>query len=174
MTVSKAEKLARELIALRLRFSDRDFEGAMSILSSGQLLELPLEGARRVKSLSRPKPNAKVRPTGQGRSEGAELAVQRLYEKVAGDETLEGFVRQFLDRQTLRTGSAIRAFAETLDLQLPRKLPSRIAILEHLVRQLLRLSHSERPPFVRQADELENGESSLQLWSDLIVKDRSV
>lgn len=172
MTVRKAERLARELIALRLKFSDRDFQEAISLLSSGSFLELPIEAAREATKGPQSRANSKARSRQQDRSLGVELAIERLKDRAAGDETLQSFVRQFLNREILRSGPAVRAFAETLGLQLSRKLPSRIATAETLVKQLLKLPTSDRAPFVQQAGELDGGESSLQLWSDVIVKDR--
>lgn len=171
MTLKKAEKLARELMALRLRFSDQDFHEAISLIASGRSFELPLAAAREAASISRSRVQSGRSEEGQARSAGARSAISKLEQQVAGNDDVQAFLTRFIERDILKSGSAIRGFAEAVGLQLPRKLPSRIAVAGHFIRKLLKLPPGDRSALVQRAFEPELEGSTLQLWSNLIVKD---
>lgn len=167
--IRKSEKLARELIALRLKYSDRDFGEAAEILSSGEFFGETVRAAK----LAKPRAvRSKVlTKADQGElSLGAQLMTEKIFRKIGSDKALEMFVRKILDRDILKTGSAVKAFARSLDMELPSKLPSRISIADRFSSHLLRMSPVERFEAIDQASRMEQDVSSLQQWSDVIVR----
>jgi hypothetical protein len=168
----KVERLARELISLRLKYSDRDFQEATELLHNGQFFQSALVASNRAgDELARARRGESgTSPHGMERSEGAEEAISALRRRVREQESLRIFVEGFLDRKLLKNSSAIRSFSDTIGLSLPKKLPSRIALAQRLVNRLEDLAPERRERALAQASTFDRDGSSLQQWSDVIVK----
>lgn len=178
---TKAEKLARELAALRLRYSERDFDEAARLLQTGDLFAPALAAARAAPANRR----QSVHKPGQGRAAKDTSPVAAEHPNVLSDREISDLVRPlddaeraplahfaiaFENRSLLATGSAVRTFSEQLGLELPRTLPSRTVLLKRLLTRLLALAPEPRERLLQQAPRLANTDSALQRWSELIVK----
>lgn len=175
---TKAEKLARELIALSERYSERDFDRATELLLSGELFAKAVRTARQTREATKA---AKRRLAARNRltakpADASEVPVQLDLDDLLqglgeGDrEQLALFAKRFQNREVLENGSATRMFAERLGLELPKSLPARPALLKVLLRELRLFPEDVRSGLLKEADRLGNSESSLQRWSDLIVR----
>lgn len=174
---TKAEKLARELIALSERYSPKDFEKAAELLLSGQLFAQATETALKARNavaaakqrVSKGKPTRQSRPGLVTRSdnvdrEPVQLELDDLLRDVEEQEreALGAFALRFQNREILKTGLSARIFAEQVGIDLPAKLPSRTTLLRVLVRELSHLSKDSRETWLREAERFGNSESSLQ------------
>jgi hypothetical protein len=182
---TKAEKLAWELVALTERYSPKDFEKATELLLSGQLFAQTTEAAlsarqalaastrkdSKAKDSGNPKRNKGTQIKAE-RLEPTQLELDEILREVAEPERerLDAFALRFLNRDILRTGLSARAFAEQVGIDLPLKLPSRASLLKLLLQELSRLPKDSRDNWLAEAERSGSGESSLQRWSDLIVK----
>jgi len=178
---TKAEKLARELIALSERYSERDFDRASELLLSGELFSKAVGTARDTRAAvnsakRKSKTKDRLPQSGANPANAADSHVQLDLDDLlrgfdeSGREELVSFAKRFQSREVLENGTSVRVFAEQLGIQLPKKLPARPALLKSVLRELRCLSQEERSRFLTAADRIGNGESSLQRWSDLIVK----
>ncbi|MBV9881795.1 MAG: hypothetical protein JO276_02170 [Sphingomonadaceae bacterium] len=184
---SKAEKLARELIALSERYSDRDFDRASELLMSGALFSSTIGAARAARSSATTGAMKKVvsqrrlplRPATQrpDKSRSAsdpltQLELDDLFGDLEWEERndLSSFAMRFQRREILESGPSARIFAQQMGVQLPKSIPARPALLKTLLKRLLDVPREARANLLREADRIDNGESSLQRWSDLIVK----
>ncbi len=184
---SKAEKLARELIALSERYSDRDFDRASELLMSGDFFASALGAARTARSLAgrgaaqkvarqhrlplRPATNQPAKPRSAS-DPLTQFEIDDLLDDLEGEERndLSSFATRFQSREILESGSSARIFAQQMGVQLPRSIPTRAALLKTLLKRLLDVPREARANLLREASRIGNGESSLQRWSDLIVK----
>jgi hypothetical protein len=166
---TNAEKLARDLIALRAKYSDRDFDTALGIISSGELFGPLLEIARRTEGKV-PHPAKRRRKAVSPRPPNPELEAAAVFERARGQQDTEAFLRRFLERRVLGNGAAIRAFGEILGLRFPNKLPGRLRLADSFAQTLANMSYQQRQSVLEQAGRLNERESSLQQWSDVIVK----
>ena len=165
--MTKAEKLARELAALAARYTDADFERAEEILTSGDLFQSVIRAAKRL-------------PRGAGQRRRAVPLRERIDDMDSirslvsalpenEREELLKFSNRLIGRRILTTTSATRSFAQLAGVDLPKKLPPRGQIAKRLAARL-----QEAPPHLRsqliEAANRMGTESSLRLWSNLIVK----
>jgi hypothetical protein len=164
--VNKSEKLARELASLRLQYSDSDFDAAMRILASGELFSRAIEAAEH----ARRQRVVKRKPKTEKISYGAEVATTSLFRKLEVDFGVRMLAERILNRELLKSGSALRAFAEIVDVRLPKKLPSRLAVADRICTQIISLPPEQRVHVIKQAESMDKEVSSLQLWSDVIVQ----
>lgn len=178
---SKAERLARELIALHGRYSARDFDAAAQLLSSGRLFEgvviaaeaaRPVPVAREIGDKVQKRRLVKVAggPSHDAAEEPAEILAGLPGLEAADREELLAFAYRFADRKVLGQAGAIRSFAQGIGLSLPGKLPSRRTLLATFMQQLSRVPPAARARLLATANAPRGTESSLQGWSDLIVK----
>jgi len=182
---TKAERLAWELIGLSERYSPKDFERASELLQSGQLFQHATAAAldaKKAASFSRTRSGA---PKGRRQrkisldapvSEDERLPIQMeingLLESAEGPdrERLIAFAARFQNRDILRTSLSARGFAEQIGVDLPLKTPSRGMLLKLILEALRTLPQEPRDKWLMEADRSGSSESSLQRWSDLIVK----
>lgn len=184
---SKAEKLARELIALSERYSDRDFDRASELLMSGSLFATTVGAARvargaATKGAARKvtgQPRLPLSPTGSQPDKPQSAAdsippldIDSLLGDLEGEErsALRSFAIRFQNREVLESGPSARIFAQQMGVQLPKALPARSALLKTLLGSLLDANPEARASLLREANRIGTGVSSLQRWSDLIVK----
>lgn len=184
---SKAEKLARELIALTERYSDGDFDRASDLLSSGSLFASTIEATRTARSFGRrtaaKKPADQHRlplrpasnPSAKPRKASEPLTRMEIDDLLGEIETkekddLSSFAMSFQSRDILENGSSVRMFAQQMGVQLPKTIPARPVLLKRFLKRLLDMPREARQNLLKEAARIGNGESSLQRWSDLIVK----
>lgn len=184
---SKAEKLARELIALSERYSDRDFDRASELLMSGDLFAHAISATRTARSMGGKRATQKaasqrrlpLRPTSNQPTKPrnvsdplTRLEIDDLLGNLEGEERedLRSFAMRFQSREILESGSSARMFAQQMGVQLPKSIPARPTLLKTLIKRLLDVPREARANLLREATRIGNGESSLQRWSDLIVK----
>ena len=83
---------------------------------------------------------------------------------------LSSFAMRFQSREILENGSSVRMFAQQMGVQLPKSIPARPALLKTLLKKLLDVPREARVNLLQEATRIGSGESSLQRWSNLIVK----
>lgn len=164
---NKAERLAREIVALRLKYADRDFQDAFSLIGNGPLFEIVVEAvsaaaAKTKKASSQPKRALKISASNADDSSS-------IIARASTDKNLERFLKRFLDREILNRGASNRAFAQAIGVVLPKSYPARTKLASIFVDKLLTMPEDEREQIIRAA---ENGEihSSLALWSNVILR----
>ncbi|WP_155006398.1 hypothetical protein [Sphingomonas hengshuiensis] len=178
--------MARELIALSERYSDREFDRASELLMSGELFANAMGAARTARILAGkgaaqkagprrlpPPPASNQPPKARNASEPLpHLEIDDLLGDLEGEEreALSSFAMRFQSREILESGSSARMFAQQMGVQLSKSIPARQTLLRTLLRHLLDVPRDSRANLLREADRSGNGESSLQRWSDLIVK----
>ena len=119
----KADKLARELVALRLKYSDNDFDIALQKISSGELFEVLARALIQLKNKKRSKSSKTVasRSSPNDLSEVAKAAMAKLLEKIGDDAELRNFAEGIFEKKLLKNGTSMRGFAEVLSITLPKK-----------------------------------------------------
>lgn len=183
---TRAEKLARELIALSEQYTCKDFERASELLLSGELFRQTVTAAQIARNIvgvaaerkgtTQPRlplrDAARSRPKRQAMTQLTTDEAKKLLNVFEEHEraTVSLFMDQFLKRNILASGSAIRTFAAQIGCHVPSKLPPRLNLLRTLLRQLADVPVESRAALFNEAVRIETGESSLQRWSDLIVK----
>lgn len=182
---TNAEKLARELIALSERYSDRDFERAAELLLTGKLFSQALGTARHARAVAKSAPHKSpsrdgrlsARPTnaGTGRradAQPAQLDLDALLGDADNDDRSElaAFATRMQSREILPSGPSVRAFAQQMGMELPKSIPPRPALVKTLIRRLREMPKDVRSKLIGELDQVGTGESSLKRWSDLIVR----
>lgn len=167
---TKAERLAKELVGLSVKYSGQDFDKAIELISSEKFFQSTLVSVKKVRNTLR----SKQRPKRGERTEieTTELTISEKFDALLTENPkLREFSDSFLKKEILVDGQSVRAFGEIADLELPKKLPSRTVLLERFIRHLMSLSPAIRNILIDQSPQIGNRESSLQLWSDVIVKE---
>lgn len=172
----KAEKLARELITLRLGFSDNDFDEAIEIISSGRNFNAPIAALKTVSALrlatTRELNTTKFK---MKNSESQQKIVEKsLVESVNANRELKIFIERFLNRDELENSSAVRVLFDKINVSLPKRIPSRVWLAKKLVEYFSLKSLEDQNRILDEVRETGKDTSSLQLWSDVIVKRREV
>lgn len=165
--MTKAEKLARELVTLTSKYSESDFARAEEILASGELFRPIIRVSRKVPRGKTPKRNL-PRPSRASTQESIHDLLTALPQ--GERDELEQFADRFVTRRVLATTGAARAFAQQAGIDLPKKLPPRGEIAKRLVVRLQEIPAYARSQFIEEAKRI-GTESSLRRWSSLIVKD---
>lgn len=70
----------------------------------------------------------------------------------------------------LGTSSLLREYASRLNVELPKKLPSRTVLTLRIVEELLILREDQQKEFIDAAKSMTSDVSSLERWSNLIVR----
>jgi hypothetical protein len=173
--MTKAERLARELIALSQRYSEHDFVLAGDLLLTGRLFTHAVKTARTARGAAMDTA-AKVHRASADRSTKADASQQLDLENLLDDadeaerRELVSFATRFQNREILESGSSARVFARQIGLDLPKTIPERAVLTRALVRRLREIPRDVRSSLILETDRIGTGESSLQRWSDLIVK----
>lgn len=165
--MTKAERLARELASLMVRYSDEDFSRAEELLASGELFSRQLSATRKA---SQKRPTKRDIAMALAPQQDPEALPDFLNYETEDERTkLLQFADDFEKRDILKSTDAVRAFGKPLGLDFGQKLPSRAEMRNRFLRRLRDLAPQERNRALAEARRI-GSESSLKLWSDLIVK----
>ena len=170
----RSKKLVWELLGVLAKYSERDVEDALKILSTGSFLQPSATLLELVASTKRKK-SSSTRPLRRERHRLALVSdVERAYNMIdssnLGDrEALRDFAEGVAVGRYLKGTRLLRDFASNLDIDLPKKLPSRQAIALSLTTKLIRLDRHQRTDLLEVGRRMDEN-SSLKAWSDLIVR----
>lgn len=173
---SKARKLAWELLGVLSRYSERDIDDALKLLSTGSVLKPSAELTQLIAaSPRRTNPQRSTRLSGgKTTRQISDAEIDRAYRIIDNydlrdREALKDFASGIATGRYLKGTRLLRDFALNLDIELPKKLPSRPSMALVLVTKLIRLEESQRAELIEAGRRIDEN-SSLKAWSDLIVK----
>jgi hypothetical protein len=172
MNNAKVDRLTRELLALYVRHGPDTFRQALESLRSGSALEL-LTATLEELELKAPRRRARTRPKA-----GAVAIVDRV--DLLRDEILHSgvpdaprvfeFSEGIAHGTFLREPRALRSYAAHMGMDVPKKMPPRQQIAREISRRLVKMNDVARRDFLELGERQDDSKSSLQGWSNLIVK----
>jgi len=168
----KADKLARELLALRSKYSERDFEDALTLIESGKYWEPMSTAVRKIRSI---RPSATLSPISDQKPRSVknvdqDLIVERIISRASTDPKMRDFIKDIISRDVLFPTAKIHAFTNIIGLTLPKKIPSRVYLADKVMNKMAEIPSPERDKLIEFAYNLAQPASSLQLWSDVIIR----
>jgi hypothetical protein len=174
MSTDRVQKIVRELLAIYLKYGASDFERAIQTLESGEVTSLIARVASDVGKvgnrahLQRTK-SSMSRPQMKPHTRGFSSFVEQL-QKREGQSAREiaDFIEAIVLRKSLRTAVQLREFANFLGLSYKKQ--ERTVIAKQIAERLINLRPTELQSAMSVAHQLENKRSSLQEWSNVIVK----
>jgi len=171
----RSQQLVRELLNLCTKYSSADFQQAIRQIESGEATHLLVRLSRGMASASNRDATQRAKQASPSRKrspkEQLDAYTRDLREK--GDETsllLAEFLTAISERVVLKNAATLRHYAAHLGLSSGTKLDR--SLIARQIGDKLRELPASIPKEIALASELSGSTSSLQAWSDLIVKDR--
>jgi hypothetical protein len=165
----------KDLLALYQRYSAEEIEQAVDSLKSGEALreftDLTLDVIRRTERASANRPPRAISSKKKSRRDYFEELIAEIESK--SDPTLTDLVELLKSASkgvVLNDGRSLRQLGARLNIPEGGKKTDRFASLKQIGEALLAKPPEERADLVELARRLESRPSSLQGWSDLIVK----
>lgn len=171
MSEKRSDKLLRELMALYAKYGASEFQAALTSLESGAVTDVLRRAILSRKSVGAKGSLKKEAETGVSNKRLQEL-VKNLREK--GDEksrNIEIFLDFLATKERFPTNASLRVAAEAIKLKLPIKI-DRAGALLLIAEKLEDLSATEVRKLIDYARSDFRSSSSLQAWSDVILKRR--
>jgi hypothetical protein len=172
MNDSRADKLVRELMALYAKYGAAEFEAAIRSLEAGG----PTALIARLASVAGRR-RSEPRVSGPRSSSSKRLKQRQLLDTFVAElessadgeqQMLAGFVNDIAQRRLLRSPASLREYATSLGIS--ERDGDRYKIAIQIGELLAHEAPETRKSHMLLAAQLKNERSSLQQWSDLIVK----
>lgn len=169
----RSDQLISELLSLCVKYSASDFQQAIGSIESGEatflLLRLARSAAEATNNVStqrkkRGRPSAKLTPKEQLKAYIASLRVT----PDDNDRLLADFLTAISERTLLKNAAILRNYAAHLGVAIGTKLDR--SLIARRVGEKLLENPSSLKKQIALASELGGASSSLQAWSDVIVK----
>lgn len=165
----KSEKLAREIVGLLLKYSRDDFDSAIQLIESGNLLDEQIKYFKRAASLKKTERRAsKTTPKKtivyeDVRNVGSQLPPEEF-------DVFDGIFRGIWDGKYFLTKEQLLGFAKISGVNASASAVTRKELTKKLAVHLVALTPEERKNFYDRANRSSESQSSLLQWSDIIVK----
>lgn len=176
---SRASRLTRELLSLYIQYGADEFEAAARELREGKLGHLiadaadSLETAVRISKSEGVKPGIRDR-AGPGRPSKRDILTRYLVRlKDSGGKTdtaVAEFAERILRRQVLNTPASVSDYMELLGISAANRRADRYQSIRQITEFLKTLPEKEAIEKIRSAKDLGQRGSSLQGWTDIIVR----
>jgi hypothetical protein len=176
MTPPKYQRsVIKDLLALYQRYGVEEIEQAIQSLKSGDALreftDLTLDVVKRAERASANRPPRAVSSNKKSRRDYFSELITEIESK--SDPTLNDLIELLKSASrgaVLNDSRSLRQFCARLNIPEGGKKMDRFAILKQIGEVLLAKPLEERADLIELAKRLESRPSSLQGWSDLIVK----
>jgi hypothetical protein len=177
MKKNRQAEIIRELLALYQRYDELEVKDAIEMLANGEafrnFLYLASQNQHFRARAEGVKPASRIVGT-RGRRPTSRDAFRQFIDKLKLDEgeqarDIARFIVAIEQRQILSTNISLLKFARSLDVYVTSKKVDRSAIAKKIGTALLNQSPAERARIYDAANR-HGGPSSLQAWSDIIVK----
>jgi hypothetical protein len=176
---TRGSPLTKELLALYLKYGAKEFEVAARELRSGDFARLIAEAADGVGAATHgSKPN-----TGSPRLERRTPTARRSKQDMltdyfnslmqTGDDkdaAIAKFAEQILSRQVLATSRALQDYMDMIGMRAGVRTTDRYQHIKRVAEFLRALPNDEVIEKIRSADNVGEGGSALQRWTDIIVR----
>ena len=176
MSQSRADQLVREIFGLYSKYGYSEFERAIKMLESGASVEILLRIMRVAKSAAGSLAhgdNAARRSTKNRKKSPRERLAEFISDlpSRAGDQSdvVARFVSDIAERKLLQNAAMLREYSRRLGLPVDAKM-DRAIVARKIGDALLIQSQTMRKDSIELAAKLGTEKSSLQEWSDVIVK----
>ena len=177
MTTQRRTSIIRDLLALYRRYDEREIKDAIEAIERGEALQDTLRLAAlghrlharpRVSIAARQEPRQSSRA--RSRDSFNELVSRLLATGDEDDRRVAHFLTAIEQHHVLPTGASLRDFSRALGITISDSKLDRLVIAKRVGDELLRHSKQERSEFLEMARQIGGGTSSLQEWSNIIVK----
>lgn len=169
--------MIRDILALYQKYDEREISDAIEALRRGDalndlltLVELGRDLASKIREPSSNLRAARAKSRRNSRDDFNEYVEGLEAEDNNKGRQIASFIKRIARRQVMQSGAALREFAETLGVGISDSKMDRLAAARKIGEALLKRSPAECDDFIKMAEQVGGGQSSLQEWSDIIVK----
>jgi hypothetical protein len=176
---TRGSPLTKELLALYLKYGATEFEVAARELRSGDFAQLIAQAADSVgAAIHGSKPNAGSSRLGERAPTARRSKQDMLIDYVDGlmktgddkDAAVAKFAEQILSRQVLATSHTLQDYMDMIGMRAGVKTTDRYQHIKRIAEFLRALPKDEVIEKIRSAENLGEGGSALQRWTDIIVR----
>jgi hypothetical protein len=174
---SRNSTLIKELLSLYVKYGADAFEAAARELREGNVTETIAETAEHLREVAR---RAKVgkpessRTTYPPRKSKQELLAEQIANvRNTGNKSdfeIPGLVQNIIDRQILKTPGSLREYMAFIGVPMAERHGDRYDSAKRILEFLKTLPEHELGGRIRAIEHVRGEESSLQKWTNIIVK----
>lgn len=172
----KAEKAVRELLAIRIKYGEQPFAEALGALRDGSAFADILDVAEAIQAQARTKLRRIAKRPDRtplaADTPRADLPKSELVPKELPDrDRLVGFLSDVSTGRKLRSARTISRYLALMNAERPTARQTRPQLSALLAEKLLKMNQVARRDYLLLGERIDDSEeSSLQSWSDLIVR----
>ena len=176
MTKKRHLAIIRDLITLYQKYNEREISDAIGSIQRGEALKDLLTIATLSRDIAAKVPNTKRGPArsrkkARSSRDRFNTFVETLEDKSGEhNDQIVAFIKAIAERQVLQTSGALRDFAKYIDINVSTSKVDRLTVAINIGEALLGHSPEERSKILEMAMQMGRGVSSLNEWSEIIVK----
>jgi len=178
MTSQRRAAIIRDVLALYRRYDEREIRDAIEAIERGEALrdtlKLAILGQHIYAAASGTRAERQRTPQRSSHARARDNFREMLSRLNESEEKDQRRIAEFLTgietHQVLQTGALLRDFARGLGITVSDSKVERLAVAKRIGEELLKQPPHEQTRFLEMGRQLGGGKSSLQEWSDIIVK----